>query len=119
MFDQKEYDKKYREEHKECNKKRNKEYNKKNGAEHQLHHKYGITMKQKQQMIRKQSNQCSICGKELCTLLNDVSKACIDHNHTTGKIRGILCHSCNKGVGLLQDSPEILQNAINYLQEFN
>jgi len=40
----------------------------------------------------------------------------IDHDHTTGVVRGTLCHRCNKGIGLLQDSPELLQAGIEYLK---
>ena len=40
----------------------------------------------------------------------------IDHNHKTGKVRGLLCGSCNTGIGLLKDSPDVLDAAIEYLQ---
>lgn len=43
----------------------------------------------------------------------------MDHDHTTGKYRGYICHSCNRGLGIFQDSIDTLNNAINYLKETN
>ena len=51
---------------------------------------------------------CEICGDVKETL-------CIDHNHDTGKIRGLLCANCNRAIGLLQDDPTILIKAAEYL----
>lgn len=42
----------------------------------------------------------------------------VDHDHETGKVRGVLCHSCNAGIGLLGDSVPILREAIRYLESF-
>jgi hypothetical protein len=70
----------------------------------------------------KQGNLCAICKnpetvKNKST--NDIRALAIDHSHVTGKIRGLLCHTCNRGIGLFRDSCEILNNAINYLKENN
>lgn len=46
-----------------------------------------------------------------------VINLCVEHNHTTGRIRGLLCNNCNRGVGLLKDNLNILKRAIIYLQE--
>ena len=54
---------------------------------------------------------CDICGKEES---NGFDLA-VDHNHKTGKIRGLLCRKCNTGIGLFQDSTELLAKAIEYL----
>lgn len=43
----------------------------------------------------------------------------VDHDHTTGKVRGLLCHNCNRALGLLQDNKSYLQSAINYLKKCN
>ncbi len=59
----------------------------------------------------KQNGCCTICG----TVFNDANYR-IDHNHETGKVRGILCTSCNTGIGLLKDSPQILLQASEYLK---
>lgn len=60
--------------------------------------------------LAQQQNQC-------CAICNRItSKLNVDHNHTTGKIRKLLCGSCNRGLGLLQEDVSILQNAIDYLK---
>lgn len=57
---------------------------------------------------REQRGGCKICCK-------DYSILSVDHNHTTGKVRGLLCHSCNVMLGFSKDNTEILQTAIYYL----
>ena len=54
---------------------------------------------------------CQICGSD--------HKLCIDHDHSTGKVRGILCMKCNFGISYFNDDPELLNNAINYLNRRN
>jgi hypothetical protein len=72
--------------------------------------KYGITRDEFDNLLKKQGGVCAICKKELKT-------PCIDHCHKTNTVRGILCHSCNRGIGLLQDDSNILFNAHKYLNE--
>ena len=74
-----------------------------------LKRRYGITIEDFEDMLQKQNGLCSICSRDIS------DKPYIDHSHETGKVRGLLCHPCNSGIGLLQDSPEILQKAANYL----
>lgn len=71
--------------------------------------KYGLTVAELDNMLVKQSGLCAICENPLN------AKYCVDHCHKTGKTRGLLCYSCNSGIGLLQDDPNILQAAIDYL----
>lgn len=82
-----------------------------------LKRKYGITLAEKTSMLEAQNNLCAICQQVIA--LDGTPKentiACLDHCHTTGKIRGLLCNSCNKGLGNFRDSVESLQNAITYL----
>lgn len=59
---------------------------------------------------------CSICGKRETAKGLSLS---IDHNHRTGKIRGLLCGKCNKGLGGFKDKPQLLLKAVKYLQERN
>ena len=61
-----------------------------------------------------QSGKCAICGSEHQSNQRKESLA-VDHCHTTGIVRGLLCHRCNTAIGLLKDSTEILNSAINYL----
>jgi hypothetical protein len=65
-------------------------------------------------MYDAQNGKCGICGSEI-----DLDTCRIDHNHKTGKVRGILCAACNTGIGLLKDSDEVLLNAVNYLRKTN
>lgn len=74
---------------------------------------YGLTKDQFDDMLTKQNNSCAICGT---TDLGKPSPS-IDHCHTTGKVRGLLCNNCNRGLGLLKDSKEIIENAIKYLKQ--
>lgn len=61
-----------------------------------------------------QEGKCAICG---CTLNSSrYTKASADHDHVTGKLRGILCNNCNTALGLMKDSPYRLESAIRYLE---
>lgn len=59
-------------------------------------------------MLRKQDYKCAICR---CNF----KKRCVDHDHTTGVVRGLLCDRCNMGIGKLKDKYEVVQNAADYL----
>jgi len=63
-------------------------------------------------MLREQGGICAIC-------LQTSGKWHLDHNHKTGKIRGILCHHCNTGLGNLKDDVAVLKRAIAYLEKSN
>lgn len=78
---------------------------------------YGITSKQYQMMHDKQKGKCLICDKEETVVRNGkVINLAVDHNHITGKVRGLLCNLCNRSIGGLGDSIELLKKAINYLE---
>ena len=77
--------------------------------------KYGITKDEYQVLLKSQNNSCSICYVDF--LARDTKrKPHIDHDHETGKIRGILCGPCNMGIGQLKDSIEIVESALKYLK---
>lgn len=65
-------------------------------------------------LLAGQGNKCGICKKDLVWPNRDST---IDHDHSTGKIRGVLCRYCNLGIGNLQDDPELLRQAAVYLEE--
>lgn len=75
---------------------------------------YGITLEEKQQMMSSQHNMCGIC----CTALDPskLSTVAVDHCHTTGNVRGILCRNCNLLLGMARDNEQILLNAVQYLK---
>jgi len=80
-----------------------------------LKYKYGITEKQYNEMLSSQSFACAICGSKK-TKDERATKLVVDHCHATGKVRGLLCSACNKGIGLFEDSKEALLEAIKYLE---
>lgn len=78
--------------------------------------KLGCTIEQYEQLYTKQNGCCAICGTTIGHKSKNGHSArlAVDHCHTTGKIRGLLCGNCNRGIGCLGE--ENLQNAINYLK---
>jgi hypothetical protein len=72
--------------------------------------KYGLSTEQISVMYEKQQGLCPICKKGFRELV-------VDHCHLTGRIRALLCNSCNKGLGFLRDDQQTMQNAILYLEE--
>jgi hypothetical protein len=73
--------------------------------------KYGLTLEEFNSLLESQSFGCAICRVEL-TGGKDTH---IDHCHETKRIRGLLCNSCNNGIGRFKDSPKLLKCAITYL----
>lgn len=73
--------------------------------------KYGITGDEFRMIIEKQGTQCPICGKSIHKNLS------VDHDHITGKIRGIICNPCNLSIGNAKDSPERLRAMADYLEK--
>ena len=78
--------------------------------------KYGITLDEYNNMLDEQENTCAICFSNFKGV-RDACSPVVDHNHKTGLVRGILCNSCNRGLGLMDDNIQVLQNAVIYLQE--
>ena len=74
---------------------------------------YGLTLVQYEAILKAQDGRCAICG----TLRSGgIGRHLhIDHDHVTGKVRGLLCNACNKGIGFLGDSPAGLWAAEQYL----
>lgn len=70
--------------------------------------RYGLTVESMNELLA--IGKCEVCGR------SDV-KFCIDHDHETGKVRGLLCDYCNKALGMAQDSPEILRKLARYLDD--
>jgi len=76
----------------------------------ELRKRFGITLEDYNNMLEAQNHKCKICGG------TDSHQALsVDHCHTTGKIRGLLCTDCNKGIGMFKDNITLLQSAIEYL----
>lgn len=81
----------------------------------QLKHLYGITLEDFNRMEDEQMGLCKICAAPGSSNRNGV--LFVDHCHTTGKVRGLLCKDCNTALGLLRDCPARMTAAINYLKE--
>jgi hypothetical protein len=79
---------------------------------------YGITIETYEHMLEDQNHRCKICGGEGFLMDRDRHKIklVVDHCHVTGAVRGLLCHNCNRALGLLKDSKETLLSAIAYLE---
>lgn len=75
-----------------------------------LKRNYGINLEEYTKRYDTQHGLCAICKTP-----HDV--LCVDHSHDTGKVRGLLCHPCNRGIGLLKESADTLRAAISYLYE--
>lgn len=74
--------------------------------------KYNICLEDYDKILKSQNHCCAICRKNESDF---VRKLAVDHNHSNGKIRGLLCYNCNTALGKLQDDKNIIQCAINYL----
>ena len=69
---------------------------------------YNLEESKYQEMV-KATPHCPICGSE--------EPLVVDHDHSTGKVRGLICQPCNKGLGFFRDNTEAMKNAINYLEQ--
>ena len=76
--------------------------------------KYGIAIEDYDRLFELQDGKCAICGDSDTGKFNHL---CVDHDHKTGEVRGLLCNPCNKGIGCLRDDKEILKSAIGYLTD--
>jgi hypothetical protein len=81
---------------------------------------YNLTPEEYEQKKQEQDNKCAICKQEADLLVVDHDHKCCPQRKTCGKCnRGLLCRSCNTAIGLLQESEEIILNAIQYLRRHN
>ena len=72
--------------------------------------KYGITTEQLNKLFADARGCCGVCNKFVDIL-------CVDHCHSTKIVRGLLCHACNKAIGLFEDNEEVLLRAAAYLKQ--
>lgn len=77
--------------------------------------KYGVTPEFYDELLESQNGKCAIC--ESSDPSGRGTRFHLDHNHETGKVRGLLCSKCNTGIGLLKDSKEIIRKALIYLEK--
>lgn len=90
-----------------------------------LRREYGITLDEYEALLSDQGGVCAICGDPPYVPEADRPRRqgrptrailAVDHDHDTGRVRGLLCIPCNRGLGFLRDNPKILRSAFEYLE---
>lgn len=85
--------------------------NKKRVRGYSLKRKYGVSRSRFDSMLMAQDGVCAVCHR-----LNTFGRElCVDHNHKTGRVRGLLCHRCNTAIGFFGDDSNVIARAISYL----
>lgn len=81
-------------------------------------YKYGITLDEYNRLLTQQGGVCAICQESETSVKKngEIASLCIDHCHTTGKVRGLLCRMCNSALGKFKESLVILDRAKSYLK---
>lgn len=128
MFNRKEYMKEYHKtwylKNKKSVIKKNKKYREENkekikvlNQKQHLQNTYLLTLEQYDKILESQNGVCAICKNKEISLdsIGNIRKLAVDHNHTTGKIRGLLCNKCNRMIGFSNDNIQVLEQAIEYL----
>lgn len=101
-------------------KKQQKNYTPEKGRDKNLRHFYGISLNEYNEMLEKQNNKCMTCGTtepggRKSGRGGGADVFVVDHDHETGKVRGLLCYNCNRTLGLLGENTQTLQSMIEYL----
>ena len=78
--------------------------------------RYGVGPQEYEYMLQDQEHACKICRDPFDAV--DVRQVHIDHCHDTGKVRGVLCSNCNKGLGCFRDNPSFLREAALHVEQF-
>jgi len=99
------------------------DYRKKNPAKMRaidVKKKYGIPIEEYVEMLVDQKGVCAICKQPETSVdhrTKNLRNLAVDHNHFTGKVRGLLCSNCNRGLGFLRENIEVLKASIEYLEK--
>ena len=80
---------------------------------YQIKYFFNLSKEQYEDLVEKCQNSCLICKQKAEELQTGL---CVDHCHSTNKVRGLLCQNCNRGLGMFKDNIQFLKNAINYLE---
>jgi len=115
----KECHKEYRRQYHQVHRKRENVYtrqyyqkNKRRWLKHDLK-KFGLTLGQYDILFESQGGRCAICQRRQSEFK---IRLAVDHDHATGRVRGLLCADCNRVLGMMEDSTDRLQNAVDYLE---
>lgn len=82
--------------------------------DYKLRKAYGLSRQQWHDMLLKQRERCAICAIPFSEAPYN-GRVCVDHDHTSGRVRGLLCVDCNHGLGKFKDDTELLMAAVEYL----
>lgn len=88
----------------------------------QLQRLYGVSIDTVETKHKEQDGCCAICNTPILLFGDLTTKyqiACVDHNHQTGAVRGLLCNKCNRGLGFFNDNASLLKDASQYLEKYN
>lgn len=99
-----------REHHQRYNEARRRQYVERGRIVHRLR-RYGLTPEAFDAMLGNQDRACAVCRVEF------TAEPIVDHDHETGRVRGLLCRPCNSGIGQLGDDPDRLRAALEYLEK--
>lgn len=77
---------------------------------------YNLTLAERDLLLAAQGGRCLLCAREMTFAGRGRKHAAVDHCHTTGRVRGILCNACNMSLGMFGDDPERLRAAAAYLE---
>lgn len=78
---------------------------------------YDLSLEDYNNKVKEQDHKCAICKCDETEAFKGL--LFVDHCHTTGKVRGLLCHHCNTALGKFKDSKEILSSALDYVERYN
>lgn len=81
-----------------------------------LRNYYGITLAEYNLILESQGFRCAIC-KDDNIKIGRKKEFYVDHDHATGRVRGILCHGCNSGIGMFKESLSIIESAAEYMKK--
>ena len=81
----------------------------------ELKAKYGLTLECFDRLMREQNGMCAICN-HVFDQTSNIGNARVDHCHSSQKVRGLLCNSCNTGIGMLREDVGIFMRAVSYLR---
>jgi len=73
--------------------------------------RYGISLEEYRAMYRAQAGQCAVCAD-----VHSEGDLRVDHNHSSGRVRSLLCGKCNSGIGMFRERPELFLKAVEYLK---
>ena len=84
-----------------------------------LQARYGINRKEYDRLFKQQNGGCAICGDPPQSHMGGEAMFSVDHDHISGRVRGLVCRLCNSALGFARDNPELLERMARYLRVDN